>query len=101
LTLLQPLANQMAVSPDMVIVVQGGHGLYSNDPTVMATQAKLAFRRASYIKEILSDPNGLNIPINRIVIDPTPIAPDHVLTATELPDYIVVLIKVVNTSGLK
>lgn len=101
LSLLQPLANQMRISPDMVIVVQGGHGLYSADQSVMDTQARLAFRRASYIKEILSDPKGLNIPINRIVVNPIPIAPTHTLAPSELKDYIVVLISVVNTGGVQ
>lgn len=100
-TLMQQMAYQMTLSPDMVIVIQGGHGLYSTNETVMRTQARLAFRRASYIAEILSDPKGLNIPLNRIVINPTPIAPDHPLTDAELPNYIVVLIKMVNSGGVK
>lgn len=98
---LQPLANQMRNSPDIVIVLKGGHGYFSKNADVMDTQKRLAFRRASYIKEILSDPNGLNIPMNRIVIDTEIIAPDHTLTSEELPNYMVVLIKVVNIAGLK
>jgi hypothetical protein len=43
----------------------------------------------------------MGIPIARIVIDPSVIAPDHVLTDAELPNFMVVLIKVINTGGLR
>ncbi len=99
MALVQPIANLMAESPDAVIVLQGGHGYFSTNPDVMENQRKFAFRRALYIRDILSE--KLGIPIARIVIDPTVIAPDHVLTTEESPNYIVVLIKVVNTGGLR
>lgn len=99
LALVQPIANLMAESPDSVIVLKGGHGLYSPDQSVMDSQAKFAFRRAQYIRELLSE--KLNIPINRIVIDPVPVAPTGPITDAELPNYVVVVIKVVNAGEVK
>ena len=99
MALVQPIANLMAESPDAVIVLQGGHGYFSTNPDVMENQRKFAFRRALYIRDVLSDMMG--IPIARIVIDPNVIAPDHVLTDAELPNFMVVLIKVINTGGLR
>ncbi len=99
LALVQPIANLMAESPDSVIVLKGGHGLWSTDQSVMDSQARFAYRRAQYIRELLSE--KLNIPINRIVIDPVPVAPTGPITDAELPNYVVVVIKVVNAGEVK
>ncbi|MBP9820419.1 hypothetical protein KBC79_06835, partial [Candidatus Woesebacteria bacterium] len=99
LALVQPIANLMAESPDSVIVLQGGHGLYSPDQSVMDSQAKFAYRRAQYIRELLSE--KLNIPINRIIIDPHAIAPTGPISEEKEVEYKVVLIKVVNAGEVK
>ncbi len=107
--LFQPAANLMASSPDSVLVLQGSSGFYSSDPAQMAQAAKFAFRRALYIRDILSDPNGLNIPIQRILIDPKVNLPDHYPSTvvdpatglSELDTYVAVFIRVVNTGNLK
>lgn len=107
--MLQPIADMLKASPDAVIVIRGGAGFYSTDADIMAKQNFFAYRRALYISEILTDKNGLNIPSNRIVIDPVSYLPDHTpgtvvdpLTGLSEEDtYKVVIIRVVSTSGFK
>lgn len=99
--LVRPIAYLMAESPDSVIVIRGGSGFYSTNKDLMEEANRFAFRRAMYIKEILSDPEGLNIPAARIVVDTQSKLPDHDLSTAELPDYMVVIISVVNTGSFK
>lgn len=99
LELVQPIANMMAESDSTVIIIKGGSGYFPQTAAEKDSVTKFAFRRALYIRSLLSE--KLNIPIQRIVIDPNVLLPDHVLTDAELPDYMVVIIKVVNAGEYK
>lgn len=99
LNLVGPIASLMAESQDSTLVLQGGSGFYTTDPATLLSIKKFAFSRAQYIRKLLSD--KLGIPIQRIVLDPNVIVPDHSLTNAELPQYMVVVISVVNSGQYK
>jgi hypothetical protein len=97
--LIQPIANMMAESDSSVIIIKGGSGYFPQTAAEKDQVTKFAFRRALYIRSLLSD--KLNIPIQRIIVDSNVLLPDHVLSDAELPDYMVVIIKVVNAGNYK
>lgn len=95
--MIEPIANMMAESDDSVIVIRGGAGGYSSNKAQMDFIRKFAYKRAQFIQSFLA--NQLNIPIQRIILDPNVLVPDHQpMTEEELNQYVVVIIRVVNTN---
>lgn len=100
LDLVQPIANLMAESDDSTIVIRGGSGNFTTDPTEKLATTRFAFKRSQFIKSLLSD--QLGIPIQRIILDPNVLLPDHAIKdQAELEKYMVVIIKVVNAGNFK
>jgi len=100
ISMVSSIANMMAESDNSVIVIKGGVGYYPTGETDKANATNFAFRRAQFIQRLLAD--SLHIPIQRIVLDRTVIMPDHEITdPAELKQYMVVVIKVVNTQAFK
>lgn len=107
LELMQPIANLMAESDDSIIVIRGGSGNYTTDPNELKSTVKFAFNRSLYIRSLLSE--KLGIPIQRIILDPNVLLPDHYPSTkvdpktglSEMDNYVVVIISVKNSGNLK
>ena len=95
-------ATVMNESDEAVLVIRGGMGLYTTDPTQLLKNKDFAYKRAQYIQKLLAD--ELDIPIQRIILDTNVLLPDHVPSETvradgtrEIDEYIVVIITMKNT----
>ncbi len=95
LKMTEAIANLMSESDDTVLVIRGGAGGFSTNAAEMDFIRKFAFRRSQYIQQLLA--NELGIPIQRIIVDPNVLVPDHQPSLDELDSYVVVIIKVVNS----